>query len=217
MPNITAFFDMDRTLLRCNSGEKWLSYLRRTGEISTWKAIRAGAWLLRYKLALVDMEAVTGIVFADMKGMLERELRVKVERWADEEILHHVAPRARERIAWHKERGHLTAILSTSTPFLTEPIADHVGIEHVLCTRPHVDGGVLTGTYDKPACFGAGKVHWAERFARVHDVDLDASFFYTDSYSDLPMLERVGERWVVNPDARLRRHAQRVGWRIEEW
>jgi phosphoserine phosphatase len=66
-------------------------------------------------------------------------------------------------------------------------------------------------------CYGAGKVHWAEEFARAHDVDLAKSFFYTDSYTDLPMLERVGVARVVNPDTRLKRHAKRVGWHVDEW
>ena len=214
---VTAFFDMDRTLLRVNSGSNWLAYLRRNKEISTWGALRAASWLARYKLALIDMEVVTGIAIGDMKGQSEATLRDKVLRWVNDEILCEVAPAGRERIAWHRAEGHLVAILSTSSPYVTEPVARHLGIEHVLCTRPHVEGGLFVGTYEKPACFGAGKVHWAERFAAEHGVDLDASWFYTDSYSDLPMLERVGQRRVVNPDTRLGRHARRLGWSIEEW
>ena len=87
-------------------------------------------------------------------------------------------------------------------------LAAHLGIEHAICTRLHVADGIFDGTHMRPACYGAGKVHWAEAFAREHGVDLASSFFYTDSYSDLPMLERVGVQRVVNPDTRLRRHAQ---------
>ncbi len=111
----------------------------------------------------------------------------------------------------------MVAILSSSTPYVTEPVARHLGIEHVLCTRPSIRDGKFDGTHVRPACFGEGKVHWAELFAREREVDLAQSFFYTDSYSDLPMLERVGLARVVNPDTRLRRHAQRVGWSMEIW
>jgi HAD superfamily hydrolase (TIGR01490 family) len=128
-----------------------------------------------------------------------------------------VAPRGRERLAFHRDKGHVVAILSSSTPYVTEPLARHLGIDHVLCTRLDIAGGRFAGTHVKPACYGPGKVHWAERFAREHQIDLDKSFFYTDSYSDLPMLERVGERVVVNPDPRLARHAKRAGWTVEEW
>jgi HAD superfamily hydrolase (TIGR01490 family) len=213
-----AFFDMDRTLLRCNSGTLWIKYLRRRGEISRLKMLQAMGWVAQYKLAILDMEAVTGRVTATMAGEPEREIVDKCLSFTENEILPHVAPAARERIAWHRAQGHMIAILSSSTPYVTEPLARHLEIPHVLCTRLHVDGGGrFVGTHVKPACYGAGKVHWAEEFARREGVDLDASFFYTDSFSDLPMLERVGVRRVINPDTRLKRHARRVGWPVEEW
>jgi len=70
---------------------------------------------------------------------------------------------------------------------------------------------------DGPVCFGRGKVRVAEAFARAHDVDLSASWFYTDSYSDLPMLERVGHPVAVNPDLRLRRRARARGGPVRQW
>jgi HAD superfamily hydrolase (TIGR01490 family) len=213
-----AFFDMDRTLLRCNSGTLWIKYLRRRGEISRLKMLQALGWIAQYKLAILDMESVTGRVTATMAGERERDIVEKCLAFTETEILSQVAPAARERIAWHRARGHVIAILSSSTPYVTEPLARHLDIPHVLCTRLHVDGaGRFIGTHVRPACYGAGKVHWAEEFARREGVDLDASFFYTDSFSDLPMLERVGVRRVINPDTRLRRHARRVGWSVEEW
>lgn len=213
-----AFFDMDRTLLRCNSGTLWIRYLRRRGEISRLKMLQALGWMAQYKLAILDMESVTGRVTATMAGERERDIVDKCLAFTETEILHQVAPAAHERLAWHRERGHVIAILSSSTPYVTEPLARHLGIAHVLCTRLHVDGaGRFVGTHVKPACYGPGKVHWAEEFARREGVDLDASFFYTDSFSDLPMLERVGVKRVINPDARLKRHARRVGWPVEEW
>ena len=212
-----AFFDMDRTLLRCNTGTRWLQHLRKRNEISLWKALRAATWLARYKLSLLDMEAVTTIAVMDLKGSPEGALLEKTRDWLHAEILAEVAPRAREAVARHRAEGHLMAILSTSTPYVAEPLAAHLGIEHVLCTRLVVENGNFSGRHVAPACYGAGKVHWAERFAAEHGVDLSASWFYTDSYSDLPMLERVGVPKVVNPDTRLRRHASKMGWPIELW
>ncbi len=128
-----------------------------------------------------------------------------------------MAPKALAALSSHRESGHLVAILTSSTPYVTEPLARHLGIEHVICTRLGIRDGKFDGTFLRPGCFGAGKVHWAEEFARGHDVDLERSFFYTDSYTDLPMLERVGARQVVNPDTRLRRLALQRGWPIEYW
>jgi HAD superfamily hydrolase (TIGR01490 family) len=212
-----AFFDMDRTLLRCNSGSKYIKWLRRRGELSRYRQLRALGWLAQYKLAILDMEAVTAKVIAEMKGDDEAQMREQCLEFTRTEVLEHVAPKAREALELHRREGHVVAILSSSTPYVTEPLASHLGIEHVLCTRLGVAGGKFDGTHVRPACYGAGKVFWAEEFARRNEVDLARSFFYTDSYSDLPMLKRVGVARVVNPDTRLKRHAQRVGWTMEEW
>jgi HAD superfamily hydrolase (TIGR01490 family) len=214
---IAAFFDMDRTLLRCNTGTQWVRFLRRRGELPAWKALRAMGWIARYKLALIDLEAVTRIATADVAGDPEAPMIEKAHAFFQQHVVGAVAPRALEQIAFHREKGHVLAILSSSTPYVTEPLARYLGIDHVLCTRLHVVDGRFLGTHEPPACAGAGKVHWAERFARERDVDLSASWFYTDSYSDLPMLERVGVPRVVNPDARLLRHARRAGWETEQW
>ncbi len=217
MSTVAAFFDMDRTLLRCNTGTQWVKYLRRRGEMSAWMALRSFAWIARYKLSLIDMEAVTRIVTADMAGDLEEELVEKARAFFAEEVIGAIAPKALAALDFHRREGHVVAILSGSSPYVAEPLAEHLGIEHVLCTRLDVQGGRFTGRHVPPACAGEGKVVWADRFARERGVDIAASWFYTDSYSDLPMLLRVGVRKVINPDARLRRHARRAGWPMEEW
>ena len=84
-----------------------------------------------------------------------------------------------------------------------------------LCTFLQSEDGRLTGAIEPPACYGTGKVVWARRFAAEHGVDLGASYFYTDSISDLPLLEQVGHPVAVNPDPRLRRLATRRGWPIQ--
>jgi HAD superfamily hydrolase (TIGR01490 family) len=212
-----AFFDMDRTLVRVNSGTLWIKWLRARGEISRYRQLRALGWIAQYKLAILDMESVTTRVIAGMKGDDEGEMRRKCLEFAQKQVLPEVAPKAREALEHHRKEGHVVAILSTSTPYVTEPLAEHLGIEHVICTRLGIADGKFDGTHIRPACYGAGKVHWAEAFAKKHEVDLARSFFYTDSYSDLPMLERVGVARVINPDTRLKRHAQRVGWPVEAW
>jgi HAD superfamily hydrolase (TIGR01490 family) len=214
---IGAFFDMDRTLIQCNTGTEWIRFLRRRGEITRWHMVRALAWVLEYRLAVLDMEAVTAKVLGEMAGEVERDIIDKCREFTETLVIARVAPKAREALAFHRRQGHVLAILSSSTPYVTEPLARHLGIEHVLCTRLSVRDGRLDGTHVRPACYGAGKVHWAESFARERGIDLAHSWFYSDSYSDLPMLERVGVARVINPDARLRRHARRVGWEVAQW
>lgn len=208
---------MDRTLLRCNTASLWLRWLRQRNEISLRHTLRALGWLVQYKLSVLDMEAVTARATNEMAGQSEGELIAKSADFFAAWVRDEVAPKARAAIAHHRAEGHLLAILSSSTPYLVEPLAEHLGIEHAICTRLTVADGRFAGTHVRPACYGPGKVHWAEAFAVEHDVDLASSYFYSDSYTDLPMLQRVGSARVVNPDTRLKRHARRVGWSVDEW
>ncbi|MEO5728482.1 MAG: haloacid dehalogenase-like hydrolase, partial [Byssovorax sp.] len=77
--------------------------------------------------------------------------------------------------------------------------------------------GIFTGRAEAPLCLGEGKVVRAERLARALGFRLEDAIFYTDSISDLPLMERVAEPVAINPDPRLRRLAERRGWRIERW
>ena len=98
----------------------------------------------------------------------------------------------------------------------TGPLAASLGIEHVLCTTLGVDSaGLFTG--DASLCYGETKLARATAWASEHGIDLARSSFYTDSVSDLPVLNAVGEPRVVNPDPRLRLRAALQGWPIDIW
>ena len=86
--------------------------------------------------------------------------------------------------------------------------------EDVLATRFEVHNGRFTGRMLEPMLYGAGKLSAAAAYARHHGLNLAASFFYTDSISDLPLLENVGHPVAVNPDRSLRRLAETKGWSI---
>ncbi|MBP6607995.1 MAG: HAD family hydrolase [Deltaproteobacteria bacterium] len=212
-----AFFDMDLTLLRVNSGSRWVKYLRRRGEIGLPMLLRSGFWLLQYRLSLLNMEAVAATLAADMAGDAEDEMRVKVSEFYQSEIRDTISPLAREALEQHRDEGDSIVLLTSATPYVAEPLAAELAIPHVLCTRLAVENGRFSGSLLPPTCYGVGKVHHAERFAEAHGIDLAQSSFYTDSYSDLPMLQRVGRPVAVNPDRRLSRYARRQGWPIRSW
>jgi len=217
MAQVGAFFDVDRTLVACNTGRLFLKDLRRRGEISFMRALQAMGWMLKYHLSLIDLDAVAAIMAEQMRGWSEPEFAERCKRWVEDEILPLLLPSALRQIEHHRREGHLLAILSSSVSYVTKPIADTLGLDEVLSTRFEVADGAFTGKLIGPACFGKGKVHWAEEMVARRSIDLQSSFFYTDSYSDLPMLERVGHGVVVNPDPRLKRAAKRRGWPVENW
>jgi HAD superfamily hydrolase (TIGR01490 family) len=217
MPRVGAFFDVDRTLVACNTGRLFLRDLRRRGEISFLRALRAMSWMAKYHLSMIDLDAVAARLVEQMRGQSEKEFAERCRRWVEDDILPLLLPSALRKIERHRSEGHLLAILSSSPTYVTRPIAETLGLDEVLSTQFEVAAGQFTGKLVGPACFGKGKVHWAEDLMSRKAVDLESSWFYTDSYSDLPMLERVGNQVVVNPDPRLRRAAKQRGWPVENW
>jgi HAD superfamily hydrolase (TIGR01490 family) len=217
MSRVGAFFDLDRTVVACNTGRLFLNDLRRRGELSLLRAIRALGWLLKYHFSLIDGERMAGKVLAGMRGQSELEFAALCRRLVEADVVPRFLPDAIRKIEQHRAAGHHTAILSTSPTYIAGPVAELLGMDDVVSTRLEVEGGLFTGRVVGPACFGRGKVHWAEDLGSRRSLDLDKSWFYTDSYTDLPMLERVGNRVIVNPDPRLRRAARRRGWVVESW
>jgi len=211
-----AFFDMDNTLLRVETGMSWVRFLYKRGELPPRMVAKAIYWQVLYKLAVLDMDAVFTKLVESLRGDSEAEMIAKCDIWYREHVAREVAPAARVAIDHHRRAGHLIVLATGSTQYAARPVARDVGIEHVLSSELEVEHGVFTG---RPAafCFGQHKVALAERWAERHGVDLAASYFYSDSYNDLPMLERVGTAIAVNADARLRRHARRRGWAAPRW
>jgi HAD superfamily hydrolase (TIGR01490 family) len=217
MARVGAFFDLDQTLVACNTGRLFLQDLRRRGEISLAKAIRALGWLAKYRLALVDLPTITAHVADFLRGRAERDFAEQCQRLVEDEILPRLLPAGLRAVEKHRRDGHALALLSSSPRFIVEPVARALGLDGVGATEFEVESGLLTGKLQGPACFGPGKIHFAERMGRDLDLDLDVCWFYTDSYTDLPMLERVGNRVAVNPDPRLKRAARVRGWAVLNW
>lgn len=214
---VGAFFDIDHTVLEVNSGTKWVGYQWKHDRMSLPELLRALWWTAQYRFGLLDFEAMAGRVVAQYEGQPVAPFEQEVDAWFREEIAATICTEARERIEAHRQQGHVLALLTSATRFLSAPVGQALGIEHVLCTEVGEAEGRFTGVHHRPACYGPGKVVRAEAFAAERGIDLDHSFFYSDSYSDLPMLERVGQPRVVNPDPRLRRLATRRGWDTQIW
>jgi len=213
---IAAFFDMDRTLLRVDTGTSWTRFLYRRGELPVSMVAKVVYWTTLYKLALLDMEAVFVRLARDVRGDSEREMIEKCEVWYREHVAPEIAPAARVAVEFHRAAGHLVVLATGSTVYAARPVARGVGIDHVLASELEVASGAFTGR-TAAMCFGHHKVTLAEAWARAHGVSLEDSYFYSDSYNDLPMLSRVGKAVAINPDARLARHARRRGWPIHRW
>lgn len=211
-----ALFDMDKTLVPVNTGSLYVKWRFRRREARKRDMLRYAAWMAQYAAGVLDPVDISEKGLRALAGVDEAQFRQECLTWFHEEVAPLVTHAARREVERRREQGHVLAVLSASTDFVTRPLAESLGIEHVLCTELEVDAqGRFTG--EASLCYGAEKLTRAQRWAAEQGVDLGRSSFYTDSVSDVPVLEAVGEPRVINPDPRLRWKASQNGWRVDSW
>lgn len=209
---VAAFFDVDGTVLSVQSGTLYVADLRRRGMIARSDHLRLLWGFVTYRLGMVNLHKMAEVTSRWLRGRTEQEIADHCRQWYLERIRSTLRPEVVAAVDAHRRRGHTLALLTSGTHYLNDHIAADLGIEHVLATELEVHDGRFTGRVQGRFCYGRGKVAKAEEFARLQGVSLERSFFYSDSVSDLPMLERVGNAVVVAPDPRLRLEARRRGW-----
>jgi len=215
---VTAFFDMDRTLVPFNSGLSYVRYEQRHGRVSRLGVARASLWMVGYHLGVIDMEAAFRHALDLYRGVPAQELDRRTREWFAEAVAPRLSDGARDALAWHRAQGHRVVLLTSSSAYAARAAAEAWGLDGWIANRFQLDGqGRLNGSWEGPLCYGQGKIVHAERWAAPRGARLDDAWFYSDSVSDLPMLERVAHPRVVNPDPRLRRVARRKGWEVLRW
>jgi HAD superfamily hydrolase (TIGR01490 family) len=213
-----AFFDLDRTLISRNSGGLWVRSELREGFITNWQAFRAAIWLTRYRLGLADLEDALRSAISTLEGDSEQEIRARTHRFYKDQVRALYRPGAQKALSFHRRAGDSLVLLSSTSPYMGEAVAEELQLDDVLCNQFEVDpAGHFTGKPMGELCYGAGKLTHGTRYAETHGVDLDHCTFYTDSTTDLPMLEAVGRPVVVHPDPRLENTARNRGWEIADW
>jgi HAD superfamily hydrolase (TIGR01490 family) len=215
MPRAAAFFDLDKTLMAGSSGMPFARVAMRHGIVGRRQLASWGVEHLRYRLRGTTDER-TNEVLRQARDLISGVRARDVERMNPEvlaAILPRIYPQMLEEVHAHQDAGRATFIVSAAGHGVVEPLAQVLGMDGGIGTRYEVDGeGAFTGRFDGPFVYGAGKVEAMEAFAAGHGIDLAQSYAYSDSLSDLPMLEAVGHAVVVNPDPALAAIAKREGW-----
>ncbi len=211
-----AFFDLDRTLVDCNSAGLWIRHELRAGRISWAEAAWGTWWMLRYKLGHSEVERAFEAAVETLKGAREDEVRARTDAWFDERVAPRVRPGALRALDLHRERGEQLVIATSSSPYAAEAARRTWGLDDRIHSSFEVHDGVFTGAIDKSA-YGDAKADRMRDWAKVHGVDLRRCVLYTDSVSDLAALEAVGRPVAVNPDRKLAREARLRGWEVVDW
>lgn len=213
-----ALFDMDRTLVRKDTASLYTRYRRDVGEATLRDALRVAFWAAQYSVGVIDAERVAKRALESFKGREERWLIETCEDWFQRYVLPHVTDAGRAAVRAHLAEGDWVAIVTGATRYAARPLARELNIPHMLCSELDVDSeGRFTGGFIEPLCYGPGKIELVRRMEAKHGFRLEEATFYSDSITDLPLLEIVRDPIVINPDSRLKRIAKKRGWRVEAW
>jgi putative phosphoserine phosphatase/1-acylglycerol-3-phosphate O-acyltransferase len=217
---VAAFFDLDRTLLRGASGPLIHQALATTG-LAPERGLPGQGLLYRFYDAVG--ETLPSMAMARGAALLARGWTAKAVAEAAElaakRLDELVAPYARPLLDEHRAAGHAVVLATTTPDELIRPLADRLGVDDVIATRyAHREGAdgdrIYTGRVDGEFVWARAKLAAVRRWAEAHDVDLGASFAYSDSIYDVPLLSAVGHPTAVNPDPRLALFAAARRWPI---
>jgi len=211
---IGAFFDLDRTLIKGFSAKQFFQSRLLSGQMSPREIIAQFNGVMVYAMGNKNFAGLASIGAKGVKGMKEQVFINVGEEVYEKHLAQAIYPESRALVAAHLAKGHTVAIISAATPYQVNPIARDLSVEHVMCTRMEVIDGKFTGEIIEPACWGDGKAKAARTLADDLGLDLSKSYFYTDSASDLPLLELVGRPQPTNPDQELSAISFKNDWPI---
>tara|TARA_B110000977_G_scaffold159456_1_gene203388 strand:+ start:19770 stop:20888 length:1119 start_codon:yes stop_codon:yes gene_type:complete len=218
-----AFFDLDHTIIDTNSSWHWVQHEMNNGRIGASMLFTALYWFARYAAGFGAGAERAGAEAAELyAGTLASDLELEVENFFQKQMAHRRRPGCDDALAKHKQLGERCLICTTSWQHPARSAAKLFGLEtdnkDVISSVMEIDESTkqLTGKIETVA-YGDGKYHVTKAWAEKNNVDLQECTFYTDSYSDVLLMEHVGFPVAVNPDARLRKKAQEMKWEIVDW
>lgn len=217
-----AIFDLDNTLLGGDSDHAWGEFLIDEGlvDAETHRA-RNDAFYRQYQDGTLDIAAYVAFAAEPIAGLNPERLKALHEAFMERFIHPLQLPGAMELLDAHRRAGDQCLIITATNRFITGPIARWLGVGELIATELETVDGIYTGKMLGTPCFQHGKVVRLEEWLETRNAEagsptltLDDSVFYSDSFNDLPLLEKAGEAVAVDPDDRLREIATRRGWRI---
>ena len=215
-----AFFDLDKTIIAKSSTLAFSRPLFRAGLLNRSALAKAGIAQAYYQLFGADhdqLERIREELSGLIKGWDRREIERLVAETVDEVVTPLVYEEALALIDEHQRSGRKVVVISSSPVEIVKPLCTYLGIDNVIGTRPELDDeGRYTGNIDFYA-YGPGKVEAMMELAGSEGISLTDSFAYSDSATDLPMLEAVGHPVAVNPDRELREVALQRDWQVLEF
>jgi HAD superfamily hydrolase (TIGR01490 family) len=213
---VAAFFDLDKTIIASSSALAFSRPLLREGLINRRAALRSAYAQLMFSMAGANAQTTERLraqISALCAGWDVAQVSAIVNETLHDVVDPLVYAEAADLITQHKEDKHDVIVLSATGHEVVAPIAEMLGADHAVATRMQIVDGRYSGQVEF-YCYGEQKAVAARELAQSRGYDLGACFAYSDSSTDLPLLEVVGNASVVNPDKALRKIAEQRGWPV---
>ncbi len=218
-PRVGAFFDLDKTIIATSSVYAFGREFMHNGLITPAEALQislAKAAYMMWGQSSEHMDSTRDQLSQLVAGWSIKEVDAIVSETMHSVVTPAIYAEARELIEFHQAAGHVVVIVSASAETLVRPIGRELGVEHIVATRLEEKDGKFTGQV-LDYCKGPRKAEAMAEIAAREGIDLAASYAYSDSATDAPMLEVVGHPVAVNPERKLKKHALDAGWEIRSF
>ena len=210
-----ALFDLDNTLIAGDSDHLWGDFLVSQGRVDAieHKALNAHFYD-QYKNGELNIDEYLAFALGPMTGMTKETLAPLQQQFVRDHIEPILLDAAFALLEQHRALGDTLVIITATNTLVTQPIADRLGVEHLIGCEAEITEGRYTGKPTGVPSFAQGKVARIQTWCEENKKSMENAVFYSDSHNDLPLLRTVDRAVAVDPDDRLREEAVRRGWDV---
>jgi HAD superfamily hydrolase (TIGR01490 family) len=210
-----ALFDLDNTLIAGDSDHLWGDFLVSQGRVDATehKALNAHFYD-QYKNGELNIDEYLAFALGPMTGMTKGTLAPLQRQFVRDHIEPILLDAAFALLEQHRALGDTLVIITATNTLVTQPIADRLGVEHLIGCEAEIIKGFYTGKPKGVPSFAQGKVARIQTWCEDNKKSMENAVFYSDSHNDLPLLRTVDRAVAVDPDDRLREEAVRKGWDV---
>ncbi len=213
-----ALFDLDKTLLAGDSDFLWGEFLSEIGVVDVDEYQKKNKEFFNdYAKGELDINKYLEFCLIPLANNSIKQLNKWHQQFMTEKIQSIFLEKAKKVVDFHKKNSDRVIVITATNSFVTRPIAQAYGIDELLATEPEMIDGKFTGKVLGDPCFQIGKVHKLKQWCKKNNENLDGSYFYSDSYNDLPLLELVDNPIVVHADNKLKKIAKEQNWLSLDW
>jgi HAD superfamily hydrolase (TIGR01490 family) len=209
-----AFFDLDKTILRVNSGTLLVRQAYKNKIMGIGDILNAIIQGYLYKFNLRETNLIISKMGTWLKGIRQESIDELCSEVVDLYLINNIRPEIKDEIAFHRENNAGIIILSSAITSICIPIGRNLGVDDIICTTMENELGTLTGKPVGNYCFEDEKRIRLLSYCTENNYDPSTAWYYADSISDFSALASVGNPVCVCPDKKLTRIALEKGWHI---